>query len=64
MAAMTNNCTVLNHCKDQSTEITGCVLHMLNAVLLFCLFDLILYVPSAIFQLNRDGSYWFEPVLS
>ena len=29
-----------------------------------CLFDLILYVPSTIFQLNRDGSYWIEPVLS
>ena len=22
----------------------------------FCLFDLILYVPSTIFRLNRDGS--------
>ena len=31
---------------------------------LFCLFDLILYVPSTIFQLNRDGSSWVEPVLS
>ena len=29
----------------------------------FCLFDLILYVPSTIFQLNRDGSSWVEPVL-
>ena len=29
-----------------------------------CLFDLILYVPSAIFQLCRDGSSWFEPELS
>ena len=29
-----------------------------------CLFDLILYVPSTIFQLNRDGSSWDEPVLS
>ena len=28
-----------------------------------CLFDLILYVPSTIFQLNRDGSSWVEPVL-
>ena len=28
------------------------------------LFDLILYVPSIIFQLNRDGSSWVEPVLS
>ena len=33
-------------------------------VCLFCLFDLILYVPSTIFQLNRDGSSWVEPVLS
>ena len=30
----------------------------------FCLFDLIRYVPSAIFQLNRDRSSWVEPVLS
>ena len=29
-----------------------------------CLFDLILYVPSTIFQLNGDGSFWVEPVLS
>ena len=28
------------------------------------LFDLILYVPSTIFELNRDGSSWVEPVLS
>ena len=28
------------------------------------LFDLILYIPSTIFQLNRDGSSWVEPVLS
>ena len=26
-------------------------------------FDLILYVPSTIFQLNRDGSSWVEQVL-
>ena len=31
---------------------------------LFVLFYLILYVPSTIFQLNRDGSFWVEPVLS
>ena len=30
----------------------------------FCLFDLVLYVPSTIFQLNRDVSSWVEPVLS
>ena len=29
-----------------------------------CLFDFILYIPSTIFQLNRDGSSWVEPVLS
>ena len=31
---------------------------------LFCLFDLILYVSSTIFQLIRDRSSWVEPVLS
>ena len=30
----------------------------------FVLFDLFLYVPSTIFQLNRDGFSWVEPVLS
>ena len=29
-----------------------------------CLFDLILYITSTIFHLNRDGSSWVEPVLS
>ena len=33
-------------------------------IILFCLFDLILYVPSTIFRLNRDRSSWVEPVLS
>ena len=33
-------------------------------VVIACLFDLILYVPSTIFQLYRDGSSWVEPVLS
>ena len=28
------------------------------------LFDTILYVPSTIFQLNRDESSWVEPVLN
>ena len=32
--------------------------------ILMSLFDLILYVPSTIFQLNKDGSSWVEPVLS
>ena len=29
-----------------------------------CLFVLIIYIPSTIFQLNRDVSSWVEPVLS
>ena len=33
-------------------------------MLLVSLFDLILYVPSTVLQLNRDGSSWVEPVLS
>ena len=33
-------------------------------IVCFCLFDLILYVPSTIFQLNREGSSWVEPVVS
>ena len=32
--------------------------------LFFVLFDLILYVPSTIFKLNRDGSSCVETVLS
>ena len=33
-------------------------------VVIFVLFDLILYGPSTIFQLCRDGSSWVEPVPS
>ena len=41
------------------------ILNMVIPILCFvCLIDLILYVPSTIFQLNRDGSSWVEPVLS
>ena len=36
----------------------------LKILAMVCLFDLILYVPSTIFQLNRDRSSWVEPVLS
>ena len=36
----------------------------LSAKAIICMFDLILYIPSTIFQLNRDGSSWVEPVLS
>ena len=46
--------------EEQTTVVTGRL--QINSE--FCLFDLILYVPSTIFQLNRDGSSWGEPVLS
>ena len=36
----------------------------LSVLLFVCLFALILYVPSTIFQFNRDSSSWVEPVLS
>ena len=32
-----------------------------RVVLFVCLFDMILYVPSTIFQLCQDGSSWVEP---
>ena len=35
-----------------------------RSCLFVCLFELILYVRSTMFQLNRDGSSWVEPVLS
>ena len=45
--------------------------HVLNSAYIsetlcffFVFFYLILYVPSIIFQLNRDGSSWVELVLS
>ena len=34
------------------------------ATVSFVCFDLILYVPLTIFQLNRKGSSWVEPLLS
>ena len=47
------------HCMHMPT----CTLCCIPTKILF-LFDLILYVPSTIFLLNRDGSSWVEPVLS
>ena len=44
-------------------NLTFCIL-MDSSYFVFCLFDLILYVPSTIYQLIRDGSSWVDPVLS
>ena len=43
---------------------TKCALLVADLFLCLFLFDLILYVPSTIFQLCRDGSSWVKPVLS
>ena len=37
---------------------------MIVQIIIEFLFDLILYVPLTILQLNRDGSSWVEPLLS
>ena len=48
----------------QSTIFQSCRnISWVDPELLF-LFDLILYIPSTIIQLCREGSSWVEPVLS
>ena len=46
---------------SKSCVLARCVIKPLYCMLLF---DLILYIPSTIFQLCRDGSSWVEPVQS
>ena len=45
-------------------HIVGNLMSRLKFIIFVCLYDLILYVPSTIFQLNRDGPSLVEPVLS
>ena len=49
-------------CGDLRWHTLNC--EILKSLFFVCWFDLILYVPSTTFQLNRDGSPWVEPVLS
>ena len=49
---------------DKSGHWQGKVRVLVTSCMDVCLFCLILYVPSTVFQLNRDGSSWVEPVLS
>ena len=49
---------------DDTVEKRETGFYMGEFYLFRCLFDLILYVPSTIFQLNKDESSWVEPVLS
>ena len=52
------------HELDRASPDSICAVDCDVAILFVCLFDLILYVPSTIFQLYRDGSSWVDPVLS
>ena len=55
-------------CKEllfMTSQFIGCTVSLfITYHSLVALFDLILYVPSIIFQLNRDGPFWVELVLS
>ena len=53
----------INFIWKEDSEWTKCD-DICNGRFVFVLFGFILYVPSTIFQLNRDGSSWVEPVLS
>ena len=57
------NLTVTANCSVDSDTVTK-HFKVVVSVCLFVLFDLILNVPSTIFQLNRDGSSRVEPILS
>ena len=39
-------------------------IYLINMTCFVCLFDLILYFSSTIFQLCREESFWVEPVLN
>ena len=58
----------LNKIFKSKSKYNDCLVNLsirIKCILKFvCLFDLILYVPSTIFQLNRDGSSLVELVLS
>ena len=63
-ASILNSSVMLGNYLQQATsadDIFRCIFFL---ALYVCLFDFILYVPSTIFQLYRDGSSWVEPVLS
>ena len=55
--------TCMKEVKCNSTIIALKLKTLITDMNLFVLFDLILYIPSTIFQLCRDGFSWVEPVL-
>ena len=50
----------LSYAYSNYVKVWGIISLNFDNVLKYCLFNLILYVPSTIFQLNRDGSSWVE----
>ena len=62
--------TLLRECNMECMDVPNltylrrCDTECMDMPISVILFDLILYVPSTIFQLNRDGSSWADPVLS
>ena len=58
---MNSDCILsLSYAYSNYVKVWGIISLNFDNVLKFCLFHLILYVPSTIFQLNRDGSSWVE----
>ena len=63
MFLINGTCQYVEYLLHKSNIVMNVLLRFLWSVLpRFLLFDLILYVPSTIFQLNRDGSSCVEPV--
>ena len=57
--------SMINTTSESLKSLFFCILISLAVdILFYFLFDLILYVPSTIFQLYRDESSLVEPVLS
>ena len=54
----------MNECVSSRIKAVACEMHCCIPSIKEFLFDLILYVLSTIFQLNKEGSSWVEPVLS
>ena len=66
-AAQTRLSLHLSNCHIVWNHMSGLIYSAISGekclCLFVCLFHLNLYVPSTIFQLNRDGSSWVEPLL-
>ena len=52
----------INNLSTNCVQVAQIFYHLFSSFV--CLFDFILYSPSIIFHLNREGSSWVKPVLS